>query len=165
MTSRRNFLRSCLAGGVAAASAVLPETACARDVPATPAEGPLACSTTPPCASAARSAWRHASRPTRTRAISPAMDKLWIRRRHQRATPFNLIKMYRNGTMKRRTRELNGFSFMKTSYAPRRPVLRLGRPVSAMTKTGHRRRRLRPDACIGCRYCVAACPFGIPKYQ
>jgi hypothetical protein len=22
-----------------------------------------------------------------------------------------------------------------------------------------------PDACIGCRYCVAACPFGIPKYQ
>jgi len=22
-----------------------------------------------------------------------------------------------------------------------------------------------PDKCIGCRYCVAACPFGIPKYQ
>jgi ferredoxin len=22
-----------------------------------------------------------------------------------------------------------------------------------------------PDACIGCRYCVVACPFGIPKYQ
>jgi ferredoxin len=21
------------------------------------------------------------------------------------------------------------------------------------------------DACIGCRHCVAACPFGIPKYQ
>jgi Fe-S-cluster-containing dehydrogenase component len=39
-------------------------------------------------------------------------------------------------------------------------------PVSAMTKdpvtgiVGYD-----PDACIGCRYCVAACPFGIPKYQ
>jgi ferredoxin len=22
-----------------------------------------------------------------------------------------------------------------------------------------------PDACFGCRYCVAACAFGIPKYQ
>ena len=22
-----------------------------------------------------------------------------------------------------------------------------------------------PDACVGCRYCVVACPFGIPKYQ
>ena len=31
MTSRRDFLRGCLAGGAAAASAVLPETACARD--------------------------------------------------------------------------------------------------------------------------------------
>jgi Fe-S-cluster-containing dehydrogenase component len=39
-------------------------------------------------------------------------------------------------------------------------------PVSAMTKdpvtgvVGYN-----PDKCIGCRYCVAACPFGIPKYQ
>ena len=37
-------------------------------------------------------------------------------------------------------------------------------PVSAMTKdpvtgvVGYD-----PDACIGCRYCVAACPFGIPQ--
>jgi Fe-S-cluster-containing dehydrogenase component len=39
-------------------------------------------------------------------------------------------------------------------------------PVSAMTKdpltgvVGYN-----ADKCIGCRYCVAACPFGIPKYQ
>jgi Fe-S-cluster-containing dehydrogenase component len=39
-------------------------------------------------------------------------------------------------------------------------------PVSAMTKdpkTGIV--EYSADACIGCRYCVAACPFGIPKYQ
>jgi Fe-S-cluster-containing dehydrogenase component len=39
-------------------------------------------------------------------------------------------------------------------------------PVSAMTKdptTGIV--AYDPEACIGCRYCVAACPFGIPKYQ
>ena len=31
MTTRRDFLRGCLAGGAAAATAVLPETASARD--------------------------------------------------------------------------------------------------------------------------------------
>ncbi|HSV30115.1 MAG TPA: hydrogenase 2 operon protein HybA, partial [Candidatus Omnitrophota bacterium] len=39
-------------------------------------------------------------------------------------------------------------------------------PVSAMTRdkiTGTV--DYNKDACIGCRYCVAACPFGVPQFQ
>ena len=63
--------------------------------------------------------------------------------------------------------EINGFAFMKTSCLHcADPSCVSACPVSAMTKdpvTGIV--DYDPDTCIGCRYCVAACPFGIPKYQ
>jgi Fe-S-cluster-containing dehydrogenase component len=75
--------------------------------------------------------------------------------------------MYRNGTMETKDQEANGFAFMKTSCMHcGDPSCVSACPVSAMTKdpetgvVGYN-----PDKCIGCRYCVAACPFGIPKYQ
>ena len=80
---------------------------------------------------------------------------------------FNLIKMYRSGTMETKDAEENGFAFMKTSCMHcADPSCVSACPVSAMTKdpvTGVV--DYDADACIGCRYCVAACPFGIPKYQ
>jgi Fe-S-cluster-containing dehydrogenase component len=63
--------------------------------------------------------------------------------------------------------ETNGFSFMKTSCMHcADPSCVSACPVSAMIKdpvTGIV--SYDPDACVGCRYCVVACPFGIPKYQ
>jgi Fe-S-cluster-containing dehydrogenase component len=95
------------------------------------------------------------------------MDKLWDTPLDTSGHTFNLIKMYRNGTMETKDSELNGFSFMKTSCMHcADPSCVSACPVSAMTKNpetgvvGYD-----ADACIGCRYCVAACPFGIPKYQ
>jgi ferredoxin len=47
-----------------------------------------------------------------------------------------------------------------------RPFLRFRLPgIGDAQGPEDRHRRIQPDACIGCRYCVAACPFGIPKYQ
>ena len=38
-------------------------------------------------------------------------------------------------------------------------------PVGAMKKTRSGPVVYDPDLCIGCRYCVMACPFDVPKYQ
>lgn len=38
-------------------------------------------------------------------------------------------------------------------------------PVGALVKSPEGPVYYRPERCIGCRYCVNACPFSIPKYQ
>jgi len=38
-------------------------------------------------------------------------------------------------------------------------------PVGAMQKTEAGPVNYDPDLCIGCRYCIMACPFDVPKYQ
>jgi len=95
------------------------------------------------------------------------VDHLWDTPLDTSGTTFNIIKMYRNGTMDVKDQETNGYAFMKISCMHcADPSCVSACPVSAMTKdpvtgvVGYD-----ADACIGCRYCVAACPFGIPKYQ
>jgi formate dehydrogenase iron-sulfur subunit len=38
-------------------------------------------------------------------------------------------------------------------------------PVGAMKKTAEGPVVYESNLCIGCRYCIMACPFGVPKYQ
>jgi len=38
-------------------------------------------------------------------------------------------------------------------------------PVGAMHKTAAGPVLYDPDICLGCRYCVQACPFSVPKYE
>jgi formate dehydrogenase iron-sulfur subunit len=38
-------------------------------------------------------------------------------------------------------------------------------PVGALSKTRAGPVVYDPNLCIGCRYCIMACPFGVPKYQ
>ena len=38
-------------------------------------------------------------------------------------------------------------------------------PVAALEKTATGPVLYREDVCIGCRYCVLACPFSVPKYE
>jgi len=38
-------------------------------------------------------------------------------------------------------------------------------PVAALTKTPQGPVVYDAERCIGCRYCIMACPFGVPKYQ
>jgi Fe-S-cluster-containing dehydrogenase component len=72
-------------------------------------------------------------------------------------TTYNVIKAYRDGPL---------FAFTKSScYHCVDPSCVSACPVSAMTKdpaTGIVEYSV--DACIGCRYCVAACPFGVPRF-
>jgi formate dehydrogenase iron-sulfur subunit len=38
-------------------------------------------------------------------------------------------------------------------------------PVGALSKSPQGAVVYDPQRCIGCRYCIMACPFGVPKYQ
>ena len=80
---------------------------------------------------------------------------------------LTVIKMYKDGTGATKDSEKNGYAFMKVSCLHcADPSCVSACPVSAMTKdpvtgiVGYDK-----GACIGCRYCVAACPFGVPRFQ
>lgn len=166
MTTRRNFLKGCLAGTAAAAATVVPEAASARDTHERPPEAlgllydATLCVGCKACVAACKQA-------NNNPAEFSTVDKLWDTPLDTTGHTFNLIKMYRNGTSETKDAEDNGYAFMKTSCMHcADPSCVSACPVSAMTKdpkTGIV--AYNPDACIGCRYCVAACPFGIPKYQ
>jgi Fe-S-cluster-containing dehydrogenase component len=166
MGTRRDFLKGVLASGAAAACVVSAPPAAARETRPRPPEalgllydGTL-CVGCKACVAACKTA-------NNNPAEFSTVDHLWDTPLDTSGYTFNIIKMYRNGTMDAKDQEENGYAFMKTSCMHcGDPSCVSACPVSAMTKdpvtgvVGYN-----PDKCIGCRYCVAACPFGIPKYQ
>lgn len=80
---------------------------------------------------------------------------------------LNVIKVYMNGTAEEKDHAQDGFAFVKRQCLHCvDPSCVSCCPVSAMIKdpvTGIVSHD--PDRCIGCRYCVYACPFEVPKYQ
>ena len=80
---------------------------------------------------------------------------------------LNVIKVYRNGNMEQKDREENGYAFIKRHCLHCvDPSCISACPVTAMTKdplTGIVRHHA--DRCIGCRYCVAGCPFSVPQFE
>jgi Fe-S-cluster-containing dehydrogenase component len=166
MNTRRDFLKGVLASGAAAAGTVVSAPACARETHTRPADGlgllydATLCIGCKACVAACKAANDNPPE-------FSTEDHLWDTPLDTSGYTFNIIKMYRNGTMATKDAETNGFSFMKTSCMHcADPSCVSACPVSAMIKdpvTGIV--SYDPDACVGCRYCVVACPFGIPKYQ
>jgi Fe-S-cluster-containing dehydrogenase component len=168
--SRRNFLKGCLdAAGTAVASGTLSTVsapAAARETYQRPPEAlgllydATLCIGCKACVAACKRA--NDNPPEFSTA-----DKLWDTPLDTSGNTFNIIKMYRHGAMTTKDAEINGYAFMKTSCMHcADPSCVSACPVTAMTKdavTGVV--AYDADACVGCRYCVVACPFGIPKYQ
>ncbi|MDD5250720.1 MAG: hydrogenase 2 operon protein HybA [Rhodocyclaceae bacterium] len=166
MSTRRDFLKGVLAGGAAATAAVVAEPAIARETKSRPPEAlgllydATLCVGCKACVAACKQVNENPPE-------FSTLDHLWDTPLDTSAYTFNIIKMYRNGTMEVKDQEKDGYAFMKISCMHcADPSCVSACPVTAMTKdpvtgvVGYD-----PDRCIGCRYCVAACPFGIPKFQ
>lgn len=98
---------------------------------------------------------------------NPATPPTWDTPKDLSAKTLNIIKVYQNGTSAQKDVEINGFAFVKRQCLHcLEPSCVSACPVSANLKdpdTGIVKHD--PDRCIGCRYCVFACPFGVPKYE
>ena len=161
--TRRNFLTAAAAGGAVLAAAAPSE---ARDNKTMPpkAVGLLYDSTLrigcKSCVKACRDA-------NDTQPEFNTSDKLWDTPLDISGRTITVIKLYADGTADHKDQEKNGFAFIKKSCMHCvDPSCVSACPVSAMTKnpeTGI----VSYDAasCIGCRYCVAACPFSVPQFQ
>ena len=111
MGTRRDFLKGVLAGGAAATAGVAAIPAQARETRPIPVEalgllydGTL-CVGCKACVAACKTA-------NDNPAEFSTVDHLWDTPLDTSGYTFNLIKMYRNGTMDAKDQEMNGFAFM-----------------------------------------------------
>ncbi|WP_240754659.1 hydrogenase 2 operon protein HybA [Parasulfuritortus cantonensis] len=162
---RRQFLKGVLAGGAVAATAA-PAPAEARGNLTMPPkamgllyDGTL-CIGCKACVSACKE----------SNGLPPEFsteDHMWDTPLDISGKTKNIIKMYKDGTGEVKDREKDGYAFMKHSCLHCvDPSCVSACPVSAMRKnpeTGVV--TYDPHDCIGCRYCVLACPFDVPRFQ
>ncbi len=80
---------------------------------------------------------------------------------------LTVIQVYQHGTMEEKDSPTDGYAFVKRQCMHCTDASCISVcPVTAMTKDeGTGIVRHHPDRCIGCRYCVLACPFGVPRYE
>ncbi len=94
-------------------------------------------------------------------------EKIWDAPQDLSGKTLNIIKAYRNGTGMTKDSVSNGYSFVKQHCLHCiSPACVSTCPVGALRKD--------PvngvvyyieNKCIGCRYCMIACPFRIPRYE
>ena len=162
---RRQFLKGMLAGGAVAAT-VTPTVAEARDNLTMPpkAMGLLYDSTLCIGCKACVAACKESN------GLPPEFstnEQLWDTPADISGKTKNIIKMYKDGTGDHKDQEQDGYAFMKHSCLHCvDPSCVSACPVSAMLKdpvTGVV--TYNPSDCIGCRYCVLACPFDVPRFE
>jgi Fe-S-cluster-containing dehydrogenase component len=80
---------------------------------------------------------------------------------------LNIIKVYKNGTAEKKDTAVNGYAFFKQQcFHCITPACVSVCPAGAFRKDKENGVVYYIESkCIGCRYCLLACPFGIPRYE
>ncbi len=94
-------------------------------------------------------------------------DNIWDDARDLSSKTVNIIKVCKNGTGEHKDETENGFSLVKQHCMHCiSPACVSVCPVSALRKDPKNGVVYYvEDRCIGCRYCMLACPFRIPRYE
>lgn len=99
--------------------------------------------------------------------ITNEVSDIWDLSNDLSEKTLNKIKLFQHGEASVRNREENGFAFVKRACMHcLDPDCASACPVTALTKnetTGIV--EYNKDACIGCRYCMVACPYNVPKFE
>jgi len=86
-------------------------------------------------------------------------DPIYDNPRDLNAKNYTIVKLYKEETGK-------DFSYVKRQCMHcNDPACVSACPVSALTKTDDGPVLYNPDKCIGCRYCMVACPYTVPKFE
>ncbi len=80
---------------------------------------------------------------------------------------YNTINLYKDGTGEDKDHEKNGFAFIKNAcHHCVDPSCVSACPVSGLVKDEKTGVVVyNPDACCGCRYCMVACPYNVPRFE
>lgn len=97
----------------------------------------------------------------------PTEGELWDAPRDLSSKTLNVIKAWTSGSGEHKDQEEDGYAFVKRHcmHCVDAGCVSVC-PVTAMRKdpeTGVVSHH--PEACIGCRYCVYACPYNVPKFE
>lgn len=94
-------------------------------------------------------------------------ERIWDAAKDLSGKTLNIIKAYRHGSGENKDAEVDGYSFIKQhclhcispACVSTCPVAALKKdPINGVVYYVENR-------CIGCRYCMLACPFRIPKFE
>ena len=166
---RRNFLKAATAGTLAAACVQKAEARENLPIPEKAVgllyDGTL-CIGCKACMAACKEANSMPAERTPLVSAVGTTENVWDAPLDLSGRTLNVIKAYVDGDGSVKDREVNGYAFTKFScYHCADPSCVSACPVSAMKKdpvTGIV--AYDKGKCIGCRYCVAACPFGVPRF-
>jgi len=161
---RRDFLKAAGGGALVAATASGPAQARPNKEPPANSVGMLFDSTLCVGCHACMSACKRINGmpPEQTRG-----EDMWDSPADLSEKTLNIIKLYRDGDGTVKDREQDGFAFIKrhcqhcvdAGCVSVCPVTAMRKDAKTGIVTHH------PDVCIGCRYCIYACPYNVPKYE
>ncbi len=160
--NRRTFLKCAVAGGAAAAAPVSAEASASRRVP----EDPYGCLVDLTRCVGCRKCEQACNTVNQLPAPKTPFDDPLVFDGRRRPTPeaFTVVNRYHTGRVDDRNRLIPTYVKVQCMHC-QDPACVSACIVGALTKKDNGAVHYDESKCIGCRYCMVACPFQIPKYE